>query len=416
MASKEPELKLNPTEMNALPQKAGRYREVLPPVALALFTLIARVLCHGSVYYSDGPNHIKSILERVYIIQPPGYWLFNRIGGLFPDPIVAISAMNILFSMAGVVVFYYTALFFAGRRNAFLAALAYSSVFYIWFSGEVHSTYASQVLFPVATFCALLRYDRDKASWLLWLAAVIFSVGAGLRPSDGVFLVPMVLYYSAVRLPRKTAILFMGLTFALCLFWIIPTAEQYHLYRQSPGRVPGMGDSPNGVQESATTYIQRIVGQRSILAGVNATSLANVTRYALPLLVAFWPVGMAALLNLIRNWRDWRIRMMLFWIVPGSLFLIFSYIGDSPYLNFLSAAILLLAVGSSRMMAVTAVWNAALFLIFSPIPSTRFLANVLNCYVGKDTHYAIQHQWQPMLSRVQKWGSNNSDNFGGEAP
>jgi hypothetical protein len=106
MASKEPELKLNPTEMNALPQKAGRYREVLPPVALALFTLIARVLCHGSVYYSDGPNHIKSILERVYIIQPPGYWLFNRIGGLFPDPIVAISAMNILFSMAGVVVFY----------------------------------------------------------------------------------------------------------------------------------------------------------------------------------------------------------------------------------------------------------------------------------------------------------------------
>jgi hypothetical protein len=177
-----------------------------------------------------------------------------------------------------------------------------------------------------------------------------------------------------------------------------------------------MGDSPNGVQESATTYIQRIVGQRSILAGVNATSLANVTRYALPLLVAFWPVGMAALLNLIRNWRDWRIRMMLFWIVPGSLFLILSYIGDAPYLNFLSAAILLLAVGSSRMMAVTAVWNAALFLIFSPIPSTRFLANVLNCYVGKDTHYAIQHQWQPMLSRVQKWGSNNSDNFGGEAP
>jgi 4-amino-4-deoxy-L-arabinose transferase-like glycosyltransferase len=342
-------------------------------------------------------------LEKVYVIQPPGYWLFNRIGGLFPDPVAAISALNIISSVIGVVVFYSTALFFTGRRNAFLAALAYSSIFYIWFSSEVHSTYASQALFPVATFCALLHYERNKASWLLWQAAAIFAVGAGLRPSDGVFLMPMLVYYSAVRLPRKRAVLFLGLTLVLCLAWIVPTCMAYH---QSLGRVPGLDQTQEGVQEGIIAYVRRLLAQRSILTGVNAGSIANVARYVLPLSVAFWPVLAAALLNLVRNWKDWRIRMILFWIVPGSLFFVFSYIGDAPYLVFLSAAILLLAVGAPRMMAVASAWNFVLFLSFIPIPSQRLLPSVLNCYVGKDTRYAIQHQWQPRLSRVQKWPSN----------
>lgn len=376
------------------------------------------MLCLGSLYYADGPNHIQSILEKVYVIQPPGYWLFNRIGGLFPYPVTAIATMNVLFSVAGVVVFYYTALFFAGRRNAFLAALAYSTIYYIWFSGEVHSTYASQALFPIATFYVLLRYERDRSSWLLWLAAVIFAVGAGLRPSDGVFLIPMLAYYSAIRLPRGKAAIFVGLILVLCLAWIIPTGLAY---RQSTGRVPGLDKTQEGtqagtqagMQEEITAYLRRIAGQRSILTGVNAGSMANVVRSVLPLAVAFWPVLAAAFLNLIRNWKDWRIRMMLCWIVPGSLFFILSYIGDAPYLTFLSAAILLLAVGAPRMMAVTAVWNAVLFLCFIPIPSQRLLPNVLNCYVGKDTRYALQHHWQPMLSQVQKWPSKSS---GVEAP
>jgi hypothetical protein len=38
----------------------GIQGKFLPPVALALFTLLARLLCHGPVYYSDGPHHIQS--------------------------------------------------------------------------------------------------------------------------------------------------------------------------------------------------------------------------------------------------------------------------------------------------------------------------------------------------------------------
>jgi hypothetical protein len=63
----------------------------LPPLLLALFTLVSRLLFHGPPYFADGPAHIRVILAKIYIIQPPGYWLFNRLGGLFPDPAAGIS-------------------------------------------------------------------------------------------------------------------------------------------------------------------------------------------------------------------------------------------------------------------------------------------------------------------------------------
>lgn len=289
----------------------------LPPLALTIFSLVARVLCSGSLYFADGPAHVRAILDKVYVIQPPGYWLFNRIAGLFPNPITAISVMNILFSVAAVVVFYYAALFFTGRRNAFLAALAYSSIFYIWFSGEVHSTYASQALFPVSTFCALLRYERDTAEgWLLWLAAVLFAVGAGLRPSDGAFLLPMLVYFSVVRLPWRKAALLLALSLAMCLAWVVPTALAYH-------------HSDSGLQ-GVSSYVANVIKIRSVTTGFNAYSLANIARYVSPLVVAFWPVLTIAVLNVIRRWEDWRIRMMLLWILPGSLFFMLGYMSNAP--------------------------------------------------------------------------------------
>lgn len=71
----------------------------------------------------------------------------------------------------------------------------------------------------------------------------------------------------------------------------------------------------------------------------------------------------------------------------------------------MSAAVLLLAVSAPRMMAVTALWNAVLFLTFSPIPSQRLLDNVWNCYTVEYTRYAIDHKWAPNLSQLQREAS-----------
>jgi hypothetical protein len=130
-------------------------------------------------------------------------------------------------------------------------------------------------------------------------------------------------------------------------------------------------------------------------------SVANITRYVFPLLVAFWSILIIAVLNITHHWNDWRIRMLLLWILPGSLFFTLSYMSNAPYLNYLSAAVLLLAVSAPRMMVVTAVWNTVLFLGFSPIPSKRLSINVWNCYAVEYTRYAIEHHWDPNLSQVE---------------
>ena len=381
---------MNTSAKNLAPGSSRR-TVALQSALLALLTLVSRVACHGPVYFADGPSHLQAIASKVYVIQPPGYWLFNRIASLFPNPGIAISSMNILFSVAGVVVFYLTALQLGSIRNAFLGALAYCSVFYVWFAGEVHSTYASQILFPILLFYALLKFDSDRAPWRIWLAIFIFGLGAGLRPFDGLFLVPMLAFFCLMRLPRKQGIFYFAVALTLCLAWLIPTVRAY-----------SHGD---GGMRGALAYILLIMKVRSITTGVNAGTMANVVRYIFPLLVAFWAVLPAATANGFRNRLDWRVQMMLLWILPGSLFFVFSYISDAPYLTFLSAAILLLGLGSTRMLVVTTIVNAAIFLFLSPVPSQRLLVNTWNIDIGKYTFYGIRNQWQPNLSQVQPSGS-----------
>lgn len=366
------------------------FQELLPPALLALYTLLTRLLCSSALFFADGPAHVKAILAKVYIIQPPGYWLFNRVAGFFPDPASAIAGMNILFSVAGVVTLYFTALIFTKRWNAFLAALAYANIFYLWFSGEVHSTYASQILFPVWLFYTLIRYERERKGWLLFLSALVFAVGAGLRPSDGIFLFPMVLYFAISRLSWKTSASYLVLVFVLCLSWVIPTAVAFD-------------ESKSGTY-SAFHYVASIIRVRSILTGVNSGTIANVVRYVLPLLAAFWLLLPTIALKILHDRKEWHVRMLLFWLIPGSLFLTLIYIADAPYLNFLTACFLLLALMAPRRLALTAVCNLAVFLFFSPIPTHHLAINVWNCDIGKYTRFSLQHQWQPNLSDVQSSG------------
>lgn len=359
------------------------------PAMLAVFVLVTRVLCRGPLYFGDGPSMVKSIFDKTYIVQPPGYWLFDRTAGLFSNPVLAMTTMNILFSVAGVVVFYYAACFFASRNSAVVAALAYSCTFYIWFSGEVHSTYASQILFPVATFYMLLRYDRDRAGWNLWLAALLFAVGAGMRPTDGVFLLPMVLYFAAFRMPRKQALQFLALCAVLCLGWVVPTLLAYK------------NSAYWSLHHRSQEYVGSVVRIQSIVNGIHIYTVANFVRYLLPIFVGFWPILGVALRNTIRKRYDWRMKAIALWIFPGSLFFVVCLISLPPYLNFLTAAILLLAVSAQRRMAITAVWNAIVFLALAPVPSHNLAVNVANSFVLRCTRGGIQQRYNATLSDLQ---------------
>jgi len=73
---------------------------------LGLVVFLSRYLTKGPVYYVDGPILVRCILDRTYVIQPPGYWLFARLGGLFGDPAFGLQFLNETFSALGAVVFF----------------------------------------------------------------------------------------------------------------------------------------------------------------------------------------------------------------------------------------------------------------------------------------------------------------------
>ena len=137
----------------------------------------------------------------------------------------------------------------------------------------------------------------------MWLAVCIFAIGAGFRPTDGLFLIPMLAFFCFSRMPRKQGAFYLSFALILCLAWIIPTGLAYrHAYVGMRG---------------VLAYMLLIVRVRSITTGVNAGTMANVVRYALPLLVAFWAVIPKVAANTFRNRREWRVQMMLLWTLPG---------------------------------------------------------------------------------------------------
>jgi 4-amino-4-deoxy-L-arabinose transferase-like glycosyltransferase len=363
------------------------------PWVLGILVALSRVAASGAVYYVDGPAHLKAIRSRVFVIQPPGYWLFNRLAGLFSNPAAGIHLMNWFFSVAGVVIFYYAARLLVSRNMATLGSALYAVIFYAWFSGGVHSTYASQLLFPILVFFFLLLHMKSPRAVYLVGASLAYGIGAGLRPSDGVFIGLMFLYYLLRHATAKQAVLSLGFATLVSLFWFLPTIACY--------RAIGL--------DNAYAHVRNVTTTVSILtSGVNYRSLANIGRFLVPLACAFWPLAWAIRRSLKRL-GDQRVVLLWLWIIPGASFLILSYMSDAPYLNFLTPAILLLgmmgmdaAPPSWRVGILTLciAWNLCFFLFFEPIPTRSVAIDAVNVFAGKYTAYGIRNHWQPNLSSL----------------
>lgn len=366
------------------------------PWLVALVVLVSRILTTGPVYFDDGPSHVRAVLAHRFVIEPPGYWLFNHVAGLFANPEKGISLMNWVFSAAGVVVFYYAARLLVTEGVARLGCAVYAATFYAWFSGNVHSTYASQLFFPVLLFLFLFLHRKDPRLPYLVGASCAFAIGAGFRPSDGAFLGLMFVYYLWRYAPRRQAAWALAVAVVLCLGWLLPTILAY---RSSTG----MG--------YFTGYIAGITTVDSALKhGATYRSMANVTRFFVPLGVAFWLLALPMLKSLARL-RDPHVQLLWLAIAPGAGFFMLVYMAPAPYLNFLTAALLLLAMlemdvrgARWRYLALAGclVWNVVFYLAFRPLPGNSLPVKVLDAYSGVYTHYGVSNQWQPNLSDLYK--------------
>ena len=372
------------------------------PWLLAVVVLLSRLLTRFPLYYGDGPKHIRAIQTHSFVIQPPGYWLFNRLAGLFSDPALAISLFNIFCSTMGVVVFYYCARDLLTKRSlARWGAAIYAAIFYAWFSAEVHSTYASQLLFPVLALYLFFEHQRTGRARYLYFAAAAFAIGAGLRPSDGAFLLPFVLWQLIRCYPRRRAVVAAALITALCLAWLVPNVlalERAKSWSSSPADTVG-------------SYASLVLSRRSIVwNGINKLTLANVTRVVVAICFAFWPFLLPLVFSGFRG-LDSRARELALWIFPGLLFFLATIFSEAPYLNFATAAILLMGLmllenSTRRLTIATAVlclaWNIGFFLFFKPMLTMSMPINTVNCYAGRFTLFSLRHRAFPNLSDVVK--------------
>jgi len=357
-------------------------------IIASVFSLHA--LTSGPLYFADGPRHLLSIHSGTYVIQPPGYWLYARLSSLFQTPTFGLAFLNWGFSSTGAAAFYFLCRRLGGEDNiSKLASVAYVSLFYVWFAGDVHSTYASQTLFPPLMILAFLRYEDEKTPIRLLLCAGTFAIGTGLRPSDGAFLLPLFLYLIfRTQGNWKSKIQLLTVYGFFCLLWFVP--NQIAL-------------SVNKISDQVTPLA---LHSSIILGGFTPYTIANLLRVLVPMSIAFWPLLFAAPFISKKY-----VILILLWAVPGILFLLFVYMSDAPYLVYASGApILATVLCRRRMLAVLAlntclVWNVTFFFFAQPIPGKNALALVFNYYGVKYTHYGINNRWMQNLSEASKSGS-----------
>ena len=349
---------------------------------LGMLVFVSRYFTRGALYFVDGPRIVRAIQDHTYVIQPPGYWLYAHLGALISNPTLGLSLWNEMFSAAGIAVFFLLCRKLGlPLRISLLAALAYGSIFFLWFAGDIQSSYASQILFaPLTVYCFLIYRERPATGCLL-MCGTSFAVGSGLRPSDGAFLGFLFLFllFRFVE-PWKQRFLLLVFTGALCLAWYIPTQLALH--------------ASHGIDLS--NQLGSLAFQVSpLLVGINVRSIANILRVVLPLFVAFW---MLIPLILQRRSRDTNWICGL-WILPGLCFFLLIYMADATYLTFLAGGIVLLAATCEKERLVAPLlfccflFNVLLFFGARPLMHRSKGTIAMNYYVVKYCDYGIRHRW-----------------------
>ncbi len=332
-------------------------------------------------YFADGPKLIRAIESHTYVIQPPGYWLYARVASLFPAPAFGLSFMNAAASALGALSFYLVAQHLTTRVVARLATAAYASIYFAWFAGATQSSYAGELLFPPLMFLFMLRYVKRPALLTLIGIAAWYALLSGVRPSDGVFMAPLFLYFVA-RYAKdwRHAGLIVCTAIVLSLGWYIP---QHNALQRS-----GLDASSQLWGVAAT--------KAPMLNGFSKLAISNIVRVVFPLALAFWSLGFL----LFRSRLGPAQRMLWIWLLPGLAFFTLVYISDATYLCFLVAPVILLSLSATprkltyASLSICSLWNSLFFSVARPIDGAGSLPLAVYSVSGaRYCGWALQHQW-----------------------
>ena len=362
------------------------------PILLASITLISRCLTVSNPYFVDGPNHVRAIENGTLIIQAPGYFLFELCGAALSalfhvQAALALRMLNVSFGVGAVLVFYLLAIRLFEVRLAGMLALLYAASPLVWFSADIHSTYAAMTFF--APLLLLVMGERKQFT----LGCCLWAVMAGLRPSDGMFVLPWLLLQGYKQ--RWTARLqgFVAAAVGLLIWWL-PTAERF-------------GGSILSPLTASRSQASRLA-QGVLVTHLSMHSATNFLRGVSGMVMAW---GLLLPLVLWGGWHLWRkeqrVRTSALWILPGLTYFLFYYMADATYFAFCVAPGLIIAGFVIREMprlrqmilSSAALLCSLLFLLAGrPIEPGHKSQAVADAYFMKYTVWSLQHQYAPTLT------------------
>ncbi len=362
------------------------------PILLGVITLISRCLTVSTPYFVDGPNHVRAIENGSLVIQAPGYFLFEALGAalsalLHISAAASLRMLNIGFGVGAVVVFSLLALRIFEVRLAAMLALVYAASPLVWFAAEIHSTYAAMTFFAPLLLLVIGEKKQFTLGCLLW------AIMVGLRPSDGIFVLPWLLWQGYEQRWRARL---QGLVVGVAgvLTWWLPTAQRF-------------GGSILSPLTASRSQASRLA-QGVLVAPLSMHSATNLLRGVSGMVVAW---GLLLPLVLWGGWRLWRqerrVRAGVVWMVPGLAYFLFYYMADATYFAFCVAPGLLLAglvlcrMPRSRQGMVTGaalLGSLVLLLAGRPVAPTHRSEAVLDAYFMKYTAWSLRHHYAPTLS------------------
>ena len=362
--------------------------------ALALLTLLLRILGASGPYFADSSRHIRAIESGLLVIHAPGYILFNTTGFFLAHLLhlsagSALQVLNITFSVAGSVVFYLLLTRFPGISSPFWLALVYVCSPVVWFSGDVHCTYAA------AAFFAPLLILVVEGERRFVLGCVVWALMTGFRPSDGVFVLPWMVFRS-LRFGWRERLTGIAAAVPIVAAWWIPTVARYGGGWLSPLRYSG--EQVQGLAQGVLT------GQLALHALVNAAHAAAG-------MIMTWGVLTAAVcLEMAASVRRADARSMTIFLVPGLAFFLLYFVSDAPYFAFAAAAGMVLAGerlakwpdGRRRLGYAAAICASVLFMLCArTVDGTASkMRAVADAYFLKYSVPSLREQRDPRLASL----------------
>ncbi len=214
------------------------------------------------------------------------------------------------------------------------------------------------------------------------LACFFWALMTGFRPSDGVFVLPWILW-QGFRRPWSTRLRAAALTVPTLLAWIIPTANRFGGWT---GILHGNRSQAASVAEGVLT------GHISIHAAMEVVRAIAGMLLGWGLLLPLVVVALAT-----RSRTSVPVRSALIWIAPGLLFFTLYFISDPIYVVYFIAPGLIAAgymlqdwtSNSRRACTLATITASFLFMFFAqPIAGTGKRTAVVNAYVFKFTRWS----------------------------